>query len=465
MPNRRTNQKRSMAIQKKPTPDDTSGLRLPRRLSNAPGAQRSAAQSTPAQDRRAAKQQPTQGVSSATGRLGKGAKQRDVPAQDASRKGAGQKVASRKGAGQKGAGQKDVGQKYAGKKGVARKGAASRGTVSPASGQTPADVTAQMDGQTQAIGLTSANGQVRSSGQAKTGDREQTASGDTRKTRDDQGRAAGRAKRKRPWKALIIALGSIAAVFLVLFGLFAWNRWFRFDDVSDFQGQWYVVGTDVPIAIDGESIRFDEKTVYEYALDPDVKTVEFSLAKYRGLGHYWFSDDRKFLVIADGDEFTKWGTAFEDLARDIGNVFISITGNEIVYPGGDGVISLCREPNAGTTDAPLATAQTGSGQSSADAEGGGAQESSPGASEAGAESAQSGEKDVFADVTDGAAGPIGQGNVQSGGAQPESQGATVDATVPEGDAGEADASVPQEIPAETQDEGAQEAYADTLEEG
>lgn len=89
----------------------------------------------------------------------------------------------------------------------------------------------------------------------------------------------------------------------------SWDRWFRYDDSADIQGEWIVSGKSATTVIDGETIRLTNDVSYEYSLDTWDKTIAFTFSKLNGLGTYWFSDDRQQLVIDEE------GTT--DIVRDV----------------------------------------------------------------------------------------------------------------------------------------------------
>lgn len=191
---------------------------------------------------------------------------------------------------------------------------------------------------------------------------------------DDQGE--GRPKRRvaagareaaahvRP-KTVVIAAVLVVAVIAI--GLFAFNRWGRYDDHADLQGTWYVMGTDVSITIDAESIRFNEEVSYNYEIDPREKTISYTFGPMTGQGRYWFSDDRKHLVITDGDGYTAAGTTVDDLIRAFLDFSTAAGGGVVEMPQGEGIIAFSRTPEVLVTNQPadgLYEQQSGESQSS-----------------------------------------------------------------------------------------------------
>lgn len=144
---------------------------------------------------------------------------------------------------------------------------------------------------------------------------------------------------------LVLTVVIVAAI-AVAVGLFTWNRWYRFDDRADMQGEWYVVGTTVPVTIDESSIHLTDDVTYQYEINPQDKTIRYTFGPMEGQGRYWFSDDRQYLVITDGDEFTSTGTAFDDLLHSFGDMADKATGADMKLPEGEGIIAFSREPDA-----------------------------------------------------------------------------------------------------------------------
>ena len=163
---------------------------------------------------------------------------------------------------------------------------------------------------------------------------------------DAQDQPAPSQRRKATLAKRIIG-GIVLVVVLVAVGVgayFAWDRWGRYDDHADMQGEWYVAGTTVPLSIDAKSIHLTDDLSYEYEIDDHGKTIHFTFGPMEGQGRYWFSGDRRFLAITDGEGFNGAGTAFEDVMhafKDLSSGDV-ITGTQL--PEGEGVIVFCREP-------------------------------------------------------------------------------------------------------------------------
>lgn len=148
------------------------------------------------------------------------------------------------------------------------------------------------------------------------------------------------AKRRR---TVVAVTAVIAVVIVAAIAIFAWNRWGRYDDLADVQGQWYVVGTTTPVQIDESTIKLTDQISYEYAIDQNEKTIKYRFGTMEGQGRYWFSDNRQYLVIADGKDYTGADTTVEDLVRQFTELTASVTGQEITLPEGDGIIAFSRE--------------------------------------------------------------------------------------------------------------------------
>lgn len=96
-------------------------------------------------------------------------------------------------------------------------------------------------------------------------------------------------------------------------GVFAWNRWWRFDDAHDIQGEWMVNGTPVSVFFTNDKILLTNKLPYTYKLDPVAKTLTFSFGKFQGSGRYMFRHNRTQLVILDGATFSPVTTLRDDI--------------------------------------------------------------------------------------------------------------------------------------------------------
>lgn len=174
-------------------------------------------------------------------------------------------------------------------------------------------------------------------------------SGDSAQQPKDAGKPrlrtiAGAASKLPSLKPSTIAIGAVLVIAVVAVAFFAFNRWGRFDDHADMQGTWYVLGTEVPIQIDDTSIRFNEEVSYQYEIDARGKTISYTFGPMSGQGRYWFSDDRKHLVITDGDGYTAANTTVEDLMHAFLDFSTATGGGVVELPQGEGIIAFSRTP-------------------------------------------------------------------------------------------------------------------------
>lgn len=177
---------------------------------------------------------------------------------------------------------------------------------------------------------------------ARIGERQDAASYSRSETAD-RVRSARRAKnvRKRRWPFVVI--GALVCVLVVAAGAFSWDRWLRYDDAAELQGEWQVHGTAATVVIDGEAINITDDVAYPYAIDAGAKTISYAFGNAQGSGRYRFSSDRSQLVIMDGEGYSWWSTLFDDVAWAAGRATDAVQGraaDEAV--GGDGVTVLDR---------------------------------------------------------------------------------------------------------------------------
>ena len=147
-----------------------------------------------------------------------------------------------------------------------------------------------------------------------------------------------------PKRVLFVLVGIVLIAAVGFCSVFAWNRWGRYDDHADMQGQWYVAGTTVPVTIDENSIRLTDEVSYTYTIDDHDKMIRYTFGPMEGQGRYWFSDDRGFLAITDGEGFTGVGNTFDDLVHSFVGFSSANGASGAKLPEGDGVIVFCREP-------------------------------------------------------------------------------------------------------------------------
>ncbi len=98
----------------------------------------------------------------------------------------------------------------------------------------------------------------------------------------------------------IVFLLLLLAVVAAAVSGFVWLRWYAHDDHADFQGTWYVSGSETPIEITADTIVLTDAVSYRYGLNTQDKTIEFTIGNMAGYGSYRFSLDRQELVIFDG---------------------------------------------------------------------------------------------------------------------------------------------------------------------
>ena len=108
--------------------------------------------------------------------------------------------------------------------------------------------------------------------------------------------------RKKRWP--LVVAGSVLLIVLLIVGGFSWDRWLRYDDAAEFQGEWQTHGTTAVVVIDGETIKLTEDVSWSYTLDTDAKTISYTFGNMEGSGRYRFSLDRSQLVISDGDGYS-----------------------------------------------------------------------------------------------------------------------------------------------------------------
>ena len=178
-------------------------------------------------------------------------------------------------------------------------------------------------------------------------------------------RAAAREKKhsgKRPWGKIIGF--TLLAVFLVAVGLFAWNRWFRFDDAADIQGDWKVPAKNYTMVIDGTQMKLTEDVSYNYTIDTWAKTITYSFGSSSGHASYRFSQDRSVLVIEE-NAGTDWLVALRLKADPVIDEGIVGTGtSELLKVSSDTTASPQSLVNNSTSEANAAgTALDASSQS------------------------------------------------------------------------------------------------------
>lgn len=145
--------------------------------------------------------------------------------------------------------------------------------------------------------------------EAKTETQPHGADSTSRNAADVRRAAAARsnATRKRAWerwgrKALAGTVGVVLAVVLACGGYYLWDRYLRYDDAIDMQGEWRTADGAMSVVIDADSINMPDGLEYAYTIDTARKTIAFSFAELTGGGSYEFSKDRQTLSINEGSE-------------------------------------------------------------------------------------------------------------------------------------------------------------------
>lgn len=147
--------------------------------------------------------------------------------------------------------------------------------------------------------------------------------------------------------ALRVVFGALVVALVAVIGGFSCFRWLLNDDASDFQGTWYVAGTDTPISISADAIALNGEVSYGYTLDASAKTVAFTFSDLSGAGHYRFSLDRQYLAIMDGS-FGWWDTLSDDFGWTANALILSAQGQQASPAGAENVTLLSRTPASQT---------------------------------------------------------------------------------------------------------------------
>lgn len=180
-------------------------------------------------------------------------------------------------------------------------------------------------------------------------------------------RASVRAIRKPKHLALWIA-AAIVALIVIAVALFSWDRWLRYDDAADLQGQWHIADSANVVTIDEGSIHLTDKEAYAYAMDSGAKTLTFTFGDLSGQARYRFSADRTQVAIQDGS-FGMFDTITSDIAWSWSCLIGMITGQPQTSPSlGEGSLVLSREPEP-AQEQPAEGAETPEGQQATPEEG------------------------------------------------------------------------------------------------
>lgn len=123
-----------------------------------------------------------------------------------------------------------------------------------------------------------------------------------------------------------MVVGVLACVLVVAVAAFSWDRWLRYDDAADLQGEWQVHGTAATIVVDGQAVNITDDVAYPYVLDTGAKTIAYAFGNAEGSGRYRFSLDRTQLVIMDGRGYSWWSTLFDDIGWMAGQAAGAVQG-------------------------------------------------------------------------------------------------------------------------------------------
>lgn len=118
--------------------------------------------------------------------------------------------------------------------------------------------------------------------------------------------------RKRRWPLVVVC--TLLAVVVAIAGTFSWDRWLRYDDGAELQGEWQARGMSAVVVIDGERINLTDDVSYAYAIDPVAKTISYTFGSLEGQGRYRFSLDRSQLVVTEGGMHSWLSTLVDDIA-------------------------------------------------------------------------------------------------------------------------------------------------------
>lgn len=133
-------------------------------------------------------------------------------------------------------------------------------------------------------------------------------------------------------KAAKFTLVTVLLTLAVAVGLFSWDRWFRYDDALDFQGQWIYAAdaTEVSVNIDADEIRIADEVSYAYEVDPWSKTVSFRFSDLEGGANYRFTEDRSMIVMCENAPERDWFTEIE-VALNLVDVTAGFDPESTVY--------------------------------------------------------------------------------------------------------------------------------------
>lgn len=115
-------------------------------------------------------------------------------------------------------------------------------------------------------------------------------------------------RKKRIFTPFRIAVCAVLLVVLFVVaagGAFAWDRWYRFDDFQDIQGEWKMTNAERTVVITEDKIKIADNVSYGYTLDTHDKTITYSFGEDSMTAAYRFSPDRQYLIIDESGK-TDW---------------------------------------------------------------------------------------------------------------------------------------------------------------
>lgn len=115
----------------------------------------------------------------------------------------------------------------------------------------------------------------------------------------------GKSARTFKFRASMAALAAVVLLVAVLGGVFAWDRWYRFDDAQDILGEWKMANAERTMVITDKQLKIAEGVSYDYTLDTKKKTITYSFGSDKLTASYRFSPDRQYLIIDESGQ-TDW---------------------------------------------------------------------------------------------------------------------------------------------------------------
>lgn len=168
---------------------------------------------------------------------------------------------------------------------------------------------------------------------------------------------------KLRWPA--VAALSVLAVLVLIVGVFSWDRWLRYNDAAEFQGEWRTPGSTAVVVIDGQTIKLTPDVSYAYTLDTGAKTISFTFGNMQGEGRYRFSLDRSQLVITDGKEYTWFSTLIDDIGWMFDQALRSLQDQPAESPTPDENVTVLDRLSGDASASPREGAPVASGEDSA----------------------------------------------------------------------------------------------------